>query len=305
MYPDDRTMQTPAGATDATVNGGEAVVTRYIDSFIVARSYSPASAKQRRHLLGQFADITGHPTPDQLTAELVYEWWARIAHLADSSRRAHLSAVRQFFAHLQTIGVLDDDPTVTITPPRLHHAPPVTIDPVEAARLLVAIRHPRDRVAAALMVGCGLRAGDVTRLDVDNIDLGQRIARVPGKGGKIRLVPLPALVVDMLRTHTTGLDDGPLIRTPGGHRLTVGQLRYRITRELYRAGIKRGPHDGRSSHVLRRTCATTLLESGHASLVDVQSILGHAALSSTQRYIALPDAKRLRTVIEAGPLGCR
>lgn len=303
MYRDEQTMQTPNPTSDSTVNGRGDVVTRYIDSFIVARSYSPASARQRRHLLGQFADLTGHPTPDQLTPELVYDWWAQIAHLADSSRRAHLSAVRQFIGHLQTIGVIDTDPTITITPPRLHHAPPVTIDPAEAARLLVAITNPRDRVAAAMMVGCGLRAGDVARLDCDDIDLHQRIARVPGKGGKIRLVPLPALVVDMLSDHMAGMTEGPLIRTPGGHRLTVGQLRYRITRELYRAGIKRGPHDGRSSHVLRRTCATTLLESGQASLVDVQSILGHAALSSTQRYIALPDAKRLRTVIEAGPLG--
>lgn len=278
------------------------MVTRYIDSFIVARSYSPTSAKQRRHLLGQFADLTGHPTPDQLDTALIYAWWARIAHLSDATRRAHLSALRQFIAHLRTIGVIDHDPTITITPPRLHHAPPVTITPVEAIRFLATIRNARDRVAAALMLGSGLRAGDVCRLDVDHIDLAQRIARVPGKGGKVRLVPLPEIVADMLHTHLEELSDGPLIRTPGGHRLTAGQLRYRLTRELYRSGIKRGPHDGRSSHVLRRTCATTLLESGAATLVDCQAILGHASLTSTQRYMALPDAKRLLAVIESGPL---
>lgn len=278
------------------------MVTRYIESFIVARSYSPTSAKQRRHLLGQFATITGHPTVDEVTVELVYDWWAHIAHLSDATRRAHLSALRQFLAHLRTIGVMHTDPTVSITAPRIHHAPPVTITPLEALRFLAAIRNNRDRVAAALMLGCGLRAGDVTRMDTDSVNLAERIARVPGKGGKVRLVPIPEVVAELLHLHLEGLGDGPLIRTPCGHRLSAGQLRARLNRELYRTGIKRHAHDGRSSHVLRRTCATTLLESGQATLVDVQAILGHAALSSTQRYMALPDAKRLLAVIESGPL---
>lgn len=270
----------------------------HIEPFIVARSYAPASAKQRRFLLAQFCDTIG----DQLTVEAVYRWWASISHLSEATRRAHLSAVRQFVRHLVTIGVIDTDPTVTITPPRIHHQPPVTITPVEAVRFLACIGNLRDRVAAAMMLGCGLRAGDVARMDCDDIDLTQRIARVPGKGGKVRLVPIPDVVADILEHHLAGMEPGALIRTACGHRLTAEQLRARLTAELYRAGIKHGPHDGRSSHVLRRTCATTLLESGAATLVDVQAILGHVALSSTQRYMALPDAKRLLSVIESGPL---
>jgi integrase len=114
-------------------------------------------------------------------------------------------------------------------------------------------------------------------------------------------VPVPELVADLLAVHLVGMGDGPLVRTAGGHRLSAERLRARLTSALYRAGVKHGPLDGRSSHVLRRTCATALLESG-ASLVDVQAVLGHADLSSTSRYLALPDVKRLRAVIEGGPL---
>jgi integrase/recombinase XerC len=271
---------------------------QHIEPFIVARSYAPASAEQRRWLLGRFCDDVG----DELAVDACYRWWAGIAHLAPATRRAHLSAARQFIAHLIVVGVVDADPTVTITPPRLQQGPPVTITPAEAIRFLACVGNLRDRVAAALMLGCGLRAGDVARLDVDHVDLVERIARVPGKGGKVRLVPIPELVADMLHQLVAGMTSGPLIRTGCGHRLSPGQLRARLTRELYRAGVKHGPHDGRSSHVLRRTCATTLLESGAASIVDVQAILGHSSLASTQRYMALPDAKRLLSVIESGPL---
>lgn len=269
----------------------------HVEGFIVARSYAPASAKQRRYLLGQFFDHVG----DDLTVASVYDWWASISHLSDASRRAHLSAVRQFMRHLVTIGVIDSDPTATITAPKLHQAPPVTITPAEAIRFLACISNSRDRVAAALMLGCGLRAGDVCRLDTDSVQLAERILRVPGKGGKVRLVPIPDVVADLLSNHLAGMGDGPLIRTPCGHRLSAEQLRFRLTRELQRAGIKRHALDGRSSHVLRRTCATTLLEHG-ATLPAVQAILGHSQLSSTQRYLAVPEVKALRGIIEAGPL---
>jgi site-specific recombinase XerD len=269
----------------------------HIESFIVARSYAAASAKQRRYLLQHFCEAVG----DEPTVANVWAWWAGLAHLSEATRRAHLSAVRQFVKHLIIIGVMDSDPTVSITPPRLHQAPPVTITAEQARTFLAGVAGDQDRLACALMLGSGLRGGDVARLDVDGVDVDGRVLRVPGKGGRVRLVPIPEVVAAMLATHIGGRVDGPLIVTPGGHRMSAGQLRWRITRELTRAGIKHGPLDGRSSHVLRRTCATTLLQHG-ATLPETMQVLGHAQLSSTQRYLALPDAQRLQSVIEAGPL---
>jgi len=269
----------------------------HIEGFLVARSYAATSTKQRRYLLLSFCDAVG----DDPTVANVMSWWAGLAHLADATRRAHLSAVRGFVAHLIAVGALEVDPTVLLSAPRVAQAPPVTIEPAEACRFVATITDPTVRLAAALMLGCGLRAFDVTQLDVGDVDVGRRVLRVHGKGGKVRLVPVPVAVADLLAAHVEGMGVGPLIRTDGGHRLSSERLRGRLTSALYRSGVKHGPLDGRSSHVLRRTCATTLLESG-ASLVDVQAVLGHSELSSTSRYLAVPDVKRLRSVIEGGPL---
>jgi site-specific recombinase XerD len=271
----------------------------HLDGFLVARSYAATSTQQRRSILTTFIDRVGDdPTPANVLA-----WWASISHLAPASRRAHLSAVRQFVTHLRAIGVLDVDPTATIAPPRVTPGPPVTMTRDETQRLLASVDDPRDRVAVALMLGCGLRGGDVARLSTTDLDLEARILRVLGKGDKVRLVPLPHLVAEMLAGFVAGLDDGPLIRTRSGERMSAQQLRARIRRALERAGVKRAPLDGRSSHVLRRTCATTLLEGGVATVADVQQVLGHASLSSTTRYLARPSAARLLGAIETGPLG--
>lgn len=97
------------------------------------------------------------------------------------------------------------------------------------------------------------------------------------------------------------IEVGPLIRSLDGERLDPPMLRNRLTRVLYNVGVKQGPHDGRSPHVLRRTCATTLLESG-ASIRDVQRILGHASIATTERYLALPDTRRLLDLVDRGPM---
>lgn len=84
--------------------------------------------------------------------------------------------------------------------------------------------------------------------------------------------------------------------------LSQAQLAEQIDASLRSVGQWEGL-DGRSSHVLRRTCATALLEGGVATVVDVQEVLGHASLSSTTRYLARPAATRLLGAIETGPLG--
>lgn len=271
---------------------------RHVEPFLAARAYSPDSAKQRRCILRRFLGTVTEPTPTQVLA-----WWAGIAHLSAATRAAHLSCVRAFLQHLRAVGVVDGDPTATIRRPTNPPRPPVTLTAAQVVQLLVSIRTLRDRATVALMLGCGLRAGDVCALDVDNVDMVGRTLYVRGKGNKYRLVPIPRATIDCVDDYLTAYPatTGPLIRSLDGERLTPPRLRNRLTRVLYNVGVKQAPHDGRSPHVLRRTCATTLLETG-ASIRDVQTILGHSSLATTERYLARPDTVRLLEAVDRGPL---
>lgn len=279
------------------------MLSAFVEGFLVARSYSKQSLRQRRSVLTRFVGAVGDVEPRKLTHGIVLMWWAGLAELAPASRQAHLSAVRAFLAHLITIGELDHDPSVSIVRPVVALRPPVTIPATQVVALLLSIDHPRDRAAAALMLGCGLRSGDVVRVDVENVGLETQILRVKVKGDRERMVPMPRATVESISDYLahSPATSGPLVRTAGGDRMPAQQLRNRLTTALYAAGIKHGPHDGRSSHVLRRTCATMLLESG-ASIRQVQTVLGHSSLASTQRYLAAPETASLVDVVERGPL---
>jgi integrase len=275
-------------------------LSEHIEPFVIARGYAPSSARQRRVLLRRFCAEVG----DVATTAAVHAWWAAIAHLSPASRHANLCAVRQFCGYLRAVEVLVGDPTAALRSPRVEAGPPVVLTQRDAMAVLAAAADPLERCAIALMLGCGLRVGDVRNLDVVDVDPVQRLVRVRSKGAKVRVVPMPELVTELVAVQCAIVGDGPLMQTSRSRgRLASSTLQQRVSRALYRAGVKRAPGDNRSSHVLRRTCATELLMGGTATITDVQAILGHASLQSTSRYLARPDAARLLAVIESGPLG--
>lgn len=291
-------------ASHTVVGMGDRQLSDHIPAFLDARSYRPASIRQRRGLLAQFVDRTGDPRARDLTVELVLGWWSSLAPLRPASRKAHLGAVRVFVRHLRAIGAVDGDPTLAIEAPSVPRPEPVTLTAAEIVRLLAGLPTARDRCMVALMLGCALRGGEVASLNVEDVDLDARVLTVLGKGGQSRFVPMPTAAVECVTEWLAErpATSGPLVRrVDSEERLSVHQLRQRVTRLLADAGIKRSAWDGRSPHALRRTCASELLESG-ASLRDVQTVLGHRSLASTEHYLRRPDRARLQRVIEQGPL---
>lgn len=214
------------------------------------------------------------------------------------------AAARAFFRWAVRAGHLASDPALRLASPRRPGRLPGVLKRAEAARALdlAAVRaddadpvHRRDHAVLELLYASGLRVGELTGLDVDDVDLGTRTVRVLGKGGKERAVPFggpaAAAVEDWLAARpalVTGDSGAALFLGRRGRRVDQRQVRTLVHEVL--AHLQDVPDLG--PHGLRHSFATHLLEGG-ADLRTVQEMLGHASLATTQVYTHV-SAERLR-----------
>lgn len=217
--------------------------------------------------------------------------------LSASSTARKQSALRSFFTWYREEHGLLDDPTAPLVAPKLPKALPRALD-ADATMALVrpvereSARDLRDRTALVLLYGVGLRLSEAAGLLDRDVDLESGELRVVGKGSKERVVPIPERAIGLLRQYRD--QRGPSERFLAGRR---GGLSGRtIARGVERLALRTlGRHV--TPHQLRHSFATHLLTGG-ANLREIQSLLGHASLSTTQRYTHV-DMKRLFEVYDA------
>jgi integrase/recombinase XerC len=138
------------------------------------------------------------------------------------------------------------------------------------------------------MIQAGLRCCEIERLQIGDIDRGRRMARLTGKAGHERFVWLPDELEDALNAYLREYpaSSGPLIRSyrRPNMPLRADTISGMVTQWMWEAGIKVAARDGVSAHAGRHTAATDMLLNG-ASARDVQYVLGHAHLATTERYL--------------------
>ena len=229
--------------------------------------------------------------------------------LAPTSLARKAAAVRSFFAVLRRKGLVDDDPAVALGTPKRGKPLPKALRRDQVEALLAAPDDGtapglRDRCLLELLYASGARISEAVGLDWEDVDVDGGLARLDGKGGKERVVPLGAPAQDLLlrwrddgwRTlagagRRPGARDAVLLGDRGG-RLVPAQA-WRIVR---RAGLAAGLPSV-TPHTLRHCYATHLLEGG-ADLRTVQELLGHVALSTTQTYTRV-TREHLRSTYES------
>ena len=238
---------------------------------------------------------------------------AFVAHLALSGRARSsqgraLSAIKGLFRFACREGVLDASPADSIKTPKAERKLPRHLRPAEIATLLESPLNTddpaspaarRDRAILELLYATGLRVGELVSLDWQDLDPSGRTLRVVGKGGKERMVPYgkPAAEAltewqnawEILAGRAWDTDQCVFVNQRGG-RLTDRSVRRILNRYVEAASLTAGVHP----HTLRHSFATHLLEGG-ADLRAIQELLGHASLSTTQRYTQV-DVDRLLTV---------
>ena len=227
-----------------------------------------------------------------------------------SSVGRKLSATRCFFRFLLRRGHLTADPTVGLVTPRKDHQLPVHLTVDDMFRLLEAPPREtpaglRDRAILEVMYSCGLRVSEVVGLDWGDIDLELEIVRVRGKGGKERLVPIGRAALAALSAYRGQrealcprrlYDPGAVCLNRRGKRLTTRS----VARMLEGYVLASGLATKASPHALRHSFATHLLNAG-ADLRAIQELLGHASLSTTQRYTHVNLDQLMRVYDKAHP----
>lgn len=244
--------------------------------------------------------------PAALTLVSLRAWLADAAtglSRATLARRA--ATARAFTAWAHRTGLLSSDVGARLASSRSPNALPTVIDAPAAARLLDTARsiaadggaaRVRDWAALELTYASGLRVSEVTGLDLGDIDFSRRTARVEGKGRKERVVPFGIPAEQALRMWLT--ERARLAGPEAGAALFVGERGRRLDPRMLRTAVHRltavaGVKD-LAPHGLRHSAATHLLEGG-SDLRSVQELLGHASLSTTQRYTHV-SPERLRAV---------
>lgn len=220
-----------------------------------------------------------------------------------------LSAMRQFYKYLLLDRHLEHDPTLNLESPRQWRVLPKSLAREEVTSLLTGASHPetpmgqaltlRDRAMLEVLYAGGVRVSEVVDAKVEDLKLELGYLLVRGKGDKERIVPLGRAALDAIRAYLGGSRTQlcgnraavSLFVARGGRRLS----RKRMWQIVGAASTGSGRHA--SPHMLRHSCATHMVENG-ADLRTVQTLLGHADISTTQIYthVALD---RLQSVYRA------
>lgn len=263
------------------------------------RGMAPLTAKAYQEDLAAFADFQGgDPVPADLSA--VRRWMAAMHEqgLSSATVSRRLSGLRAFCRYLVRHHGLASDPTAGLEPPRYRRKLPDVLWKEDMANLLSRLppatdfQRARDRALVELLYGGGLRVGELRDLDLLHTHLADGTVRVKGKGGKTREVPLTPRSAEALRSYLPFRDQ--ILKTyprPAETRVFLSRRGKPLTtrtfqQDLKRIGIALGSRTSLHPHLLRHAYATHLVQGG-AGLREVQELLGHASLGTTQIYTHL------------------
>lgn len=265
-----------------------------------------STAAYRRDLRRFCQWVGGRSIPQLKIRDLSdYMGWLQTQKLAPPSIARHIVSLKVLYRYLQLEGILKDNPAELLGTQKTWERVPEVLSASLVQKLLAAPqpRDPffrRDRAMLELLYATGCRASEISTLKMRDLHLGEKYCLAQGKGSKERLTPLGDAAVSAIEeylTHERGKLAGVASTPPpwvllsrGGKRLRREAIWELVKRYAFRAGIPANI----SPHTLRHSFATHLLTGG-ADLRQVQELLGHASIATTQIYTHV-DQSRLKKV---------
>jgi len=281
------------------------------------KGYSPHTIVNYRRDLLEFADAAGSEIDVQaIDMHIIrnYVYSLNIKNKSSSVARK-LSALRSFFKFLEQESLVDKNPMGSISMPKLEQHLPVFLSVDEVFALLESPGYKdsfgaRDSAMLELLYSTGMRVSELVAVNMTNLDFDSEMVRVRGKGNRERLIPIGHPAIKALSEYFIQRDVQLKIRMQQGKKFDgeavfLNSRGSRITtrsveRLIAEYGRKAGIDKPVTPHVLRHSFATHLLEMG-ADMRSVQELLGHASLSTTQKYTHLDMVHLMKVYDKAHP----
>jgi integrase/recombinase XerC len=268
---------------------------------------SPHTVRSYETDLRQFLEYfsppgTEPPAVSQIGTLEIREWLADLysKKLSPVSMNRKLAALSSFFKHLSREGVVDVNRARLVLRLKAPKKLPEIMTEEQANVLIDAVSPARDRAILELLYGCGLRVSELTGLNLDDMDRAERWLRVRGKGRKERQVPYgskaDAALEGYLAERPVRPAETALFLNRRGTRLTPRGVRGVVKLYARLLGADPTVHP----HSFRHAYATHLLSAG-ADLRSIQELLGHASLSTTQKYTQVSLADLMAVYDKAHP----
>lgn len=303
----------------------EQLLAQFLEHLRYERNVSEHTLRNYASDLNQFLDYLAPADPrtgkrnaphvDQIDHITIREWLSALhsAQKTKSSIARKLAALRTFFQFLVREGVVELNPAKLVSTPRLEKKLPKHLSIEEAIKFIETPDTEtdlgkRDRAMLELMYATGVRVSELTKMEIGDIDFKSKLIRVTGKRRKQRIVPFGDPASEALKNYlsvrerflqnaaVTQRDTQALFLNYQGTRITTRSVGRMVDKYIR---ICAGTHNI-SPHGLRHSFATHLLDSG-ADLRDIQELLGHARLSSTQIYTHVSMEKLIEVYDKAHP----
>lgn len=278
-------------------------------------NYSPHTIRNYMSDLLQYSKFLADNNSSSQNNLLTVDHLAIRRYLANLHRKnsrnsvgRKLASIRRFYTYLIREGVIESNPLEGIATPKVEKKLPKFFSVDDIFRLMDSPKGKkemisRDRAILELLYSSGLRVSELVGLDLQNVDFSTEMVKVLGKGRKERIIPVGSKAIDALNEYLkvrniaeNVTDERAIFLNHRGGRLTARSVARLVDKYLKRAGV---PGHG-SPHTLRHSFATHLLDGG-ADLRGIQELLGHACLSTTQKYTHITTDKLMAVYDSAHP----
>ncbi len=282
----------------------EAQINQFLSSLRDDKGYAHNTVEAYRNDLNQFLNFSETERPHlthwgRVDKPLLLDF---ITHLKErgytaSSVARKIAVLKTFYHFLSERNLVAEDPTLTVGSPKVQKRLPQILTPDEVDRLLAAPANHgtpkgfRDRAILELLYASGVRVTELVSLDMEAVDLGTKTVQCQGKGAKLRVIPITERAANALddylkrgRSVLAARDETALFVNPHGDRLTRQGLWLIIKEYVKEAEIKTPV----TPHTLRHSFAVHQLNDGQ-DLQNVQRLLGHANITTTQMYARLAN----------------